>query len=463
MNTNYNIDDHLQNAMDNFEIQPRITSFDAVMKKLEKKRRRRFFMLFFFGACVGLLGFLVILNVPSRKVLTRDSEKHLPAKKIIVSKKEITEKQKILKKPATNEHVASFQKNNKTKQDKSDIAANSQKKPVRKNNPIPVAVTPLKNVMTVQSFQSLNSQAQTDKNGSLVSDSLNSKETPFVFLDQKLLSLPQVDSVYELTFPAAITFPIEFAQKPDSLPKNKKRFKFMIGLNVNPQLSSYQFSENKHRDAIYDNNTTGGTFSKLYIENRKKQNSFKLNYAFGIKFGCSVDDKWELWLAAGIQRYTYSERLYALALKLSNTLVGPSGINFNAAPPSSYYENGFKSSFTYVSYCLDFNKIIKPNPFLKLKFGLGLKANNLLMANYIYVKSPDVYYSNNYTGRDYLSLWMYTTNLNLGVIKDLSKRLQFRLSPGVFYSPSSMFSKNYVIKQKSFGLEVECLLVLKLF
>ena len=40
MSSNFNIDDYLKQSMDEFEFQPRINSFDAVMDKLAKKKRR---------------------------------------------------------------------------------------------------------------------------------------------------------------------------------------------------------------------------------------------------------------------------------------------------------------------------------------------------------------------------------------------------------------------------------------
>jgi hypothetical protein len=57
--------------------------------------------------------------------------------------------------------------------------------------------------------------------------------------------------------------------------------------------------------------------------------------------------------------------------------------------------------------------------------------------------------------------WDCRLDVKAGVIYDLGKRFQFRMSPGIFYTPTSMLSKTYLIKQKAYGVEMECLVVFK--
>lgn len=461
MNTDFNIDDYLQKSMNSHEVQPGISSFDAVMKKLEKKRKRRFFMIFFFDVLGIALGAFFIFNYSSKDLITHNSRKHRNEDLIPDVKKEFAAKENLANKTSKFKKKSSFQKNANPKKEKGSSSSNNLKEPEINNYQISKTKSPIKNDISLQAVQTSDSEIKPIHIDSPHLDSVIRKEVGVIPSEQNALSDLIKDSINALLpAPVTVTLPLNSAQLPDSVPKNKTRHKFMLGLNVNPQLSSYQFSENKDRSAVYDANK-GEPFSALYLENRKKQNSFKFNYAFGIKFGLSIKDKWELWFAGGLQRYTYTEKLYALATGLSNTLVGPSGIGYNSAVPQSAYEKGYKNFYRYVSYGLELNRIIKPNPFLRLKWGLGLKANQLIGARYIFVNAPDVYYLGYYSDKKNLSQWVYTINLNTGIIKDFSKLMQLRLCPGIFYSPSSMYNKTYVVKQRSYGMELECLLIYK--
>jgi hypothetical protein len=270
------------------------------------------------------------------------------------------------------------------------------------------------------------------------------------------------DSVLEpVQMAHTLTLTPQIIQVIDSQIPAKKRLRFLIGADFNPQYSSLLLVENKQRNARYDN-SANGSFSKLYLQNRKDQNEFVLNYSYGLKFGLQLRDTWEVWLSGGIQRITYHEKLFYLSQTQSMTSVGLTGNGYVWGPSSVESDKGFKNYFFYRSYGLDVARIIRPNPFLKLKLGFGLTASNLFSTSSIFVKSPNVYLQNNTPSKQNLSRWTYTTHANVGVIKDLTKRLQYRVSPGLYYTPTSMFSKDYVIKQHGIGFELECLLIYKL-
>lgn len=447
-----NIDKHLKQSLEDYSVQPRITSFDAVLKKLEKRKKRRFFIWILFPGIAVLGGLLFlgsfslfnpndyterITNTP-RSTVTRLKAKIPYPQRSTLPDKTITQSVSKTKKSSTPK--------NETKRKSSPNKTKKQKResPVylsiaTKNNTD--SVTPIANVIP----QEPSSLIIVDITPELMPDRLEP-------IQKALMSEHRTpDSVF---FVSELAF--DFVKDSVISGKPKKKIKFLIGLDYTPQLSSYQYSKNKQYD-----DDGAPAFQELYRKNRKSQTAFDYNHSFGIKTGLIIKDKWELLFGFGYQRYVYKEKSYQLGGNGNLQSLGIGNVNPQALSNTNASTEFNQSKFSYFYYSTDASKYFRINHFMKAKAGVGLQINQLHRVNTIFVASPNDYYYGNKEQAP-VSKWMCNVNVTMGFIQDLGARAQFHLSPGFFYSPNSMFNNAYVIKQKAYGFNLECLLLFRL-
>lgn len=459
MKDNEHINDHLKHSLNEYSVQPRSSSFDAVLQKMEKKRKRRFFFLLFPGLLflTGVIG-LFVFRTPSP----------LHTDKTILTEKEINDplKNKVSRSSATQINQANqsmtpnafTQKERQEKASKEPTPAKPTNQPVKRETRTDhTENTPSKKIVKPDQYAkgdsittlSLTKEDQFLKNSPslLISDTLINKTAELIKADElktEMVFLPYNEKEKDLVLneihiePASDKFPGE----------EEKRIKFLIGPGFNPQIGSYQFSRGGY----------GG--ADAYLKNKRNQNKVSFNYGFGLKLGLLIKNKWELLLSFGLQKYTQKEKIIngvsGPTFSYSEPLIRSGKID--RVNPGQILTNQFK----YFDYSAEVNKIYLIRPLMKIKVGVGLHVQQLRTG---YHKSSTVimYGQAAFYGYDQnLSSRLYGLNLKAGWIEDLNKRIQFQVCPNFFYSLNSMFRRIYFIKQRTYGLGLECLLLFKI-
>ena len=468
MEDNEHINKHLKESMDEFLVQPKLTSFDDIIKKVEKKRRRKFFIFFFPGALFLAFGTIALFNInsfiPSKDsgiTLNNPSTRTGALKSKSEVEKTTTAPHRTAPSSSATEPTQIPKEINSKVSSPSTILTQPKKKTFspKKENSLLSETTSLtepfspadENTITSSKEEILNEPAEQilleDKKELVQADKL----------DPIPLYLPLVSMRSDLIPTDAVSDALVIAEQ-DSL-KKKNKVKFLIGLAFNPQFGSYLFQKNS--------NTPDKTFSEDYLTNKKEQNSFKYNYAWGIKTGILIKDKWEILVGFGFQRYNQEEKIKPL----TPTGPVPTVANFNKSEAltlnsSVVAKSGqtYVSKYSYSDFSLEGSRIIDFRSLLKVKMGVGLHMQHLSFrtnARMIIADSPtQFYYGNGYNSS--INSWQSVISIKGGLIEDLSKRIQVQLCPNFFYMPNSMFKKDYVIKQKAFGFGIEALLLFKI-
>lgn len=471
MTNDPNINEQLRAALAAFETGPRQPSFDAVMEKLEKKKKRRAFWLFFTGlvAVGSLLYPLVIALSPQhhdrQAEYVRSADHIIPSETTLQDRQEQSERTKA---PGPSASVSSPRSRPSAPASVSPPAAqvvthNAAGSPAAASGG-PLRAPASLSIPGHDPGDKLLSALQDDvpvyqSNGEI------KKDSSWLYLNPKQVILsakPTLDSLD----PVIADVP---GPGLNLRLKTRPSFSLLLGLSITPQLISYQHSKN--RKYRYDYNT--GAFSAvsydlrenypdLYLKNKKEQNRFYYTNALSLKLGLVFDNTWELWLSAGRQVLKYDEKFYLLA---SDTVT-------QAGPVYPSVRNGFVSfqstdaavhnAFNYLFGSMEVNRLFHLYHSLSLKPGLGFSVSRLVWASYGYVKAVDRYEFGDAESA-YISKTLYTISASCGVIQPLGKRFQLRFSPGVFYSPASMFDKGYVIRQRPLGFQAELSLAFRVF
>ncbi len=450
------MDQHLKRSLDGLSFQPKITSFDAVLKKLEKRKRRRFFFWWLIPGILVTGGVLAYLGLTtSDEPLHTDFVPKAAALQHAETKvhSRTTNASETTLKTDGNKFTA--QKQNITASPQATVVKNSRKNAVQLTN---------QNGQTKHSspinLSSSVSSSTADFLPELENAGTKDNGTSSEYLQSVSLLLPLEEKELE---PGQISENGAAPGNQDSLAREKrnKRIQIVWGLHLDPQAGSNLFSSNANLDynkALADN----------YSEQRWKNNSLKFNYHLGIKVGMILRNKWELLAGFGFQKFTNSEKVTALnpiptfvnnynqGLAAANN----SGKKENIVP--AIYGKTYTNSFNYLSYKLEASKYVSWRKFTKMKVGFGLQLNQLLWANTIVVDQNNYYSYYSHTRGGPLKKWTSVLDLKLGFIHDLNSRTQFQFCPAIFCAPNSMFAKNYVVKQRPFGLSLECMLLFKL-
>lgn len=456
MSSHFNIDDFLKQSIDGFELQPRVNSFDAVMQKLARKKRRRVVFFFFLGAGSLILSLVALLSTSAEKRFETTNVR-VTAPTITNTKKQSNKKPfhhtrsnaatphqlQTIKYTASSTPVLHALKNTLQAVQNSGVTNSGSETMVAQ--PIELVQNKPETIEQNKNSQLLNvppaepvasSPGETISDSSVVADTIN-------------LSSGKIKTTLSAT-PLPLT--------TDSPVTAKKTRRFMFGVHVNPQYSSLFIRENKNRNPEY-NNSYPANFADSYLQSRREQNKFNFNYSLGLKFGYQFNDKWELWVNGGIQRIVYFEDV--LTVYQGNTLTGTfiPGIANNTKST----QNGYKNEFYYRTVGVNFSRTIAPNPFLKLKFDFGLTGNSLFFSRTTFVSTPNTAFGNYNGGVAQTSNWTCSANFKLGLAKELTNRIHYRVSPGLYFTPTSMFKKDYIIKQNSYGFEIEAALIFIIF
>lgn len=459
MSEQFNIDDFLRNELDAFELEPRITSFDAVQKKLQKKKKRRALYLLFFGIGIAVISSLsymlfqpkfsgppketAMLPTSSKQVMKVNSTPETNENQIAEAK----QKEKALRTVTSNPQQHTPQLPTTTR-----LRMQANDKPVKhfaqvQNNNYTKSTWSGENIVSTN-----NTVEQT---ASIVAVPMNTVDSSTTSGNDSIVSQSNADSAIFQQNTIHQLAPTLSELKPmlsDSLIKAKQKIKFLLGIYLQPQYSSLLITEAK--------NTQPGSFEQMYFSARKEQLAVNLNYALGLTAGYRLNTKWELWCKAGYQNLHYYEKpsvLSPLTINGSASL----GASVQYAGNTKNTELGYKNEFSYSNFSITASRLFSPNPFVQLVMDVGINTNYLVKVKSLYIAPGSTYEYTTTTKGSVFSRWACNAYFNFGIIKDLSSKMQARIVPGVFASPTSMFKKDYVLQQRPYGLALECTLVYK--
>lgn len=266
-----------------------------------------------------------------------------------------------------------------------------------------------------------------------------------VFLEQRNFTVS--DSSRHEVFSTQLN-PLALEYAP-SLSATWKRYRFLLGLHTDPQIIRFTLTENPDRDQKYDS-LHGKDYVSSYLAQRKQFNKPFFSYGYGLKVGLEIDRKWEIWLGLGYQRYHYTEVMSSPPMTGNATVtLAPSVQSLDPASANVVY--------SYSAYSAEVRRTGQLNHWLRMNNGVGLRVTRLYSQR-VSVRNNGYYFSD-LSFFNSLSEWGMVMEAKTGAIADLGRRFQLRLSPGIFYSPSSLFNKGYLIRQKPYGFQVEGMLV----
>ncbi len=426
------IDQYLRSSLLSFEMQPRITSFDQVMQKLEKKRRRRFFIIFLSGiAILSGIAALTTINYVDRNVSSpviaeaaRGNDKSQPISPALNSR-EI---------PAS----PGRQKTNSIKKSAGNKASTSMRL-------FPHASAKGSLSLIPQNAESPLTADQITVNADTAQNMHYERLHP--------ISMFLVSDTMPATVNDQFTTPATETGKAINAKKH-----FFIGIHFSPQASYLHLMENDNRNSSYD--TDGGVYAKEYLQTRKDQNKIHLTYSCGLKFGMQIKNRWELMAGIGVQKWRYEEVRESFPVPTVTAII-PSSSSYNyALAPTAVQSNTFMNVFKYFSLSLETARIWQLRA-ITVKAGGGLVLQYNYSNSSISAGKPAAY-SYDYKGVSEIRKMLVTPFLKAGIIEDIGPRLSFQLSPFIYYNPASTFSKDYIIKQRFMGAGLEMLLLLRL-
>lgn len=468
MEKNNNMDEHLKRTLEEFEVQPDIRSFHEVIRKMnEKKKRRRFIIFFWFGfLLLGASTFSLFnfFSSQNKNTITKTISKTDP---LIVLKNK-TRFEKAHTSPS-KESVPLTTNDVQQKTDPVNINSSEVKTSVTERNSIKDQVssinTGVNNNSTTNNSKNkiknnvaaIKKAAVNLKEEEMPSEKFIPEDQAISFLSVKDLYLPADTTLRELLTVTPDTLNQPLAAVTDSLKDKKKKIRFYIGINLEPKLSSYLYSKNTHRNTVYND---ASDFAAQYLKGKKEQNAFRFNYAFGFKAGLNIREKYEVSVGFGFQNFKKTEKLYDYR-NSTPALTHPSA-QYSFAFSDAEAGSKTISNFNYYYYSIDASRIYRLSSKIHYKIGLGFQANQLRHSYFIFVTSPNVYIN---TDNEYnpIAKWTYTTSFKSGIMFDAGKRWQFQVCPNIFYSPSSIYKNDYVIKERPYGFSVECAILFRLF
>lgn len=488
MENKFDTDEQLRDSLRDFEAIPDSRSFDAILEKMNQKKKRRFFIIFFWTGLIALSGIAIPLAFhfynaeKTTTIAVNDPTAGSPSQDVAGSHAT----------PASTAHADS-QLKQASSSSLTNVSSTEETHPeINTDTSMPekeqanIKASVARVSLTKQRSETTSAEERTKQNGSSTGQAsqtidktipeMNAPEKTDQFqtntpkasqnIETGTVSEHPIEAMYMPVLQTSL--PVDSVQ-PDVIaflnegsyprlflaPEKKNTVSFYVGAQASPQLNSFALSKNPNRDPAY--NTSGIDFSDFYLNTKKGQSRFNFSVPFGIKAGLQINGKYEVLAGVGYQAFTEKERLYAVSPTTVISLPDP-----NIAYTSSTYSIPHKNTFRYLSYSLEINRLFLSSKAIGFKLGLGLHGNQLIKSNYVFVASPNVY-DHVYHDREKLSPWTLTTKVKAGVIFNANRRFQFHISPGFYYSPTSMFKKDYVIRQKPYGFDVECLMLFRLF
>jgi cytoskeletal protein RodZ len=489
MENKFDTDEQLRNSLRDFEAIPDSRSFDAILEKMHQKKKRRFFMIFFWTGLIALSGIAIplalhVYNTEKPSALTMN-DTHTASSSQHTAASPSPPVSTMQTHPQTHQASPSSLVNSSGSEATSPEAKAGATMPDNKQTNINASVNQIS--LTKQRSEKTSDEEKDKQNVSAAGNrpettdknnpEINAVEKADLFQTNTPKANQDIETVTVSVHPAeAMYMPIIQAPLPvDSIqadvtaslnegsypalflaPEKKNTFSFYLGVQASPQLNSFAFSKNPNSDPAY--HTPGTNFSDFYLDKKKGQSQFNFSVPFGIKAGVQINNTYEVFAGIGYQAFTEKEKLYAISPSTVTSIVDP-GIAYNSAADFSV---PYKNHFRYMSYSLEANRIFQTGKAIGFKLGLGLYGNQLINSTYVFALSPNTY-AQTFRGREKLSPWTLTTKVKAGIIFNPNRRFQFHISPGFFYSPTSVFKKDYVIRQKPYGFDVECMMLFRLF
>ncbi|PBQ30862.1 hypothetical protein CNR22_03420 [Sphingobacteriaceae bacterium] len=489
-----NINEHLKSRLEDFRLEPRMTSFEVIQEKMMKKKRRAFFVFVIPGIVLllGTAGYLFFKNektlqMPFSNTVTKHTQREeisstLPSSKTERSKAEIQTTNELPGK-VDNTHPGPLASKSRSDKKLSPEKSKTETRAVKRSA---ILRKPSQEISSQRSLagqmqgvhRKRNTDAQQSGSKNVVRESeaetrsysTATKEiNPDMVQEEPLQSLEYNFDKLEL-----LTMPLKYERASQSiradsareLPltknlndsiKKEKKVNFFVGAAINPQMGAYFLKKEKGNDqAVYD----------AYYKAVKSENSLMFNYGFGLKGGFLIKNKWEVLAGFGFQKYTQKSKAVVLPFTNYNQSTSipltPQNFNTNNAPdPNAIY----KSTYKYYDFSTEVARLYTFNRFLKVKFAIGLHAQKLRLKSKLY--SADLAYSAQFDARNSYMYeqsrkWIANVNLKAGLIEEVTKNIQFQVCPNMFYSPASMIKEGFYYKQKNFGFGLECLLLFRL-
>lgn len=454
MKRNEDIDKHIKRSLEEFQAPPKLSSFSAVIEKLERKKKRRFVFILLTGGFVLFCGIVTWLLLPVQSFDT--TARNMETNSVTHSRR-VSPEQTLAKSLPSEEPADKSESQTKEK----SIPRNNSKNSELTGTPSSKSGKTEKNAKTV-SPPDTKIATETRNNNSLPQE--NENVIPTVQSDPipEEIEWLQPIGIYLPWQVTAAEATLNFKMISDSIAdkKKKKTIKFLAGISLLPQANTYLLWSNKKSEV-------DPSFREFYVYNRKNQNKVGFNYSVGLKTMVVLNDKWEFQSGFGFQSFSYTEKVYPYqVLSLNNAYipVGGSIQNFQKSfvygqESSVAYDYPYLNRFYYAWYTLEASQYFRLSNLVKIKTGIALRANYLFGGKTINALSgnnvDDYYYSDPFTASPVLS----TVHFKFGYIESLGKRMQIQLCPDMFVAPNSMIRKAWTIKQRPIGVGLECLLL----
>jgi hypothetical protein len=489
MEKKFDTDEQLRNSLRDFEAIPDSSSFDAIIEKMARKKKRRIFFMFFWTGLTAFTGITLSLLVhpyesgKTSSIMAPAIHMDFPTRQ----NPETSSPEAVAKHPLIQgtESSNSTPGNTSLPKTTSQVAKAGTTLPGKQQASINASVTQAslaKQHSEKPGFEQNNTYSVSSKGKALGTTDKNDAEMNAVEKTGQFRSNSTKASQNVETIPVSVhliqaiympviqaTLPVDSVQ-PEVIaslhegsypalflvPEKKNSFSFYLGAQASPQLNSFVLSRNPNRDPAY--HASGSDFPDFYLDKKNGQSRFNFSVPFGIKAGVTINKKYEVFAGVGYQVFTEKEKLFAVSPSTITSIVDP-GIAYSTA---AGFSMPYKNNFRYMYYSLEANRIFLTSKTIAFKVGLGLYGNQLLNSSYVFAMSPNTY-GQAISGRQTLSPWLLTTKVKAGVIFNANKRFQCHISPGFFYSPTSVFKRDYVIRQKPFGFDIECMILFRLF
>lgn len=481
MENRFDTDEQLKKLLGAFEATPDSGSFDAILEKMEKKKKRRAFIIFFWTGLIALpviaLPLLFSLyGTPSTPApVSMHNSSSVQAETGAASDSDVTSN------PSTQQMAQP--------QIAGSLETGTQGKRAQSGNSYSATIitTPVLFGKATHNQERTQQQPKHYASASANPENAHQQEAGAASVQKYGAAKPvtaetgsQEASDEQITYstpapevmymsPIAVSWAADpdqaemsaILKQPDPTPalitpETKSGLSFYAGLQASPSFNSFVFSKNPNRDEAYT--IPGANFPDLYLASKKDQRQLRFTLSYGIKAGVRIRDTYEVLAGFGYRSFTEKESPYAIP---TSTLSTNTHTALAYAIPLSSAGTVTKT-FHYTSYSVEVNRLFRSKRILAFKSGLGVYGNHLARSAYPFVTEAPA--SNPvYSDTKLLSPWLLSFKLKAGLVVNANRRFQLHISPGVCYSPGSVYRKDYVIRQKPWGIDVECLLLFKLF
>lgn len=479
MENRFDTDEQLKKLLGAFEAIPDSGSFDAILEKMEKKKKRRAFIIFFW------IGLAALSAIALPVLFSLYDKPSTPASVSIHNSSSVQTETGAASNPDITSNPSTRQMSQP--QIAGSLETGTEGKRAQNNNTYSATIIATPALSGKATHNQEGTQQQPKQYASANPENAHQQESGAASIQKYGAANPATAEtssqktssehvIYNTPDPEVMYMsPINVSLAPDPdqpdisaslrepgsatvflAPEEKKKISFYVGVQASPALSSFAFSKNPGRDPVYD--ASGANFSDLYLEAKKDQRQLRFGLSYGIKAGIRLKDTYEVLAGFGYQSFTERESPYTIP---TSTLSANTNTTPAYAIPLSNITGPVTKTFHYTSYSLEVNRLFRSNQVLAFKSGLSLYGNHLARSAYPFTtEAPG---SNPvYSDTKLLSPWLLTFKVKAGLVFNANRRLQLHISPGVFYSTTSVYRKDYVIRQKPFGFDMECMVLFRL-